>query len=56
MQKVVFFPHSDKEFGDEDELRAWLDSDLRIDRNGCYHLKKANCLGELGKGSTVFFT
>lgn len=55
MPKVVFFPHSDDEFKNENELRCWLDNDLRIYREGYYHLKKGTGLGSLDKGSIVFF-
>ena len=55
MQKVVFFPHSDNEFKDEYKLRDWLHNELRIYRKGYYHLRKGTGLGELDKGSIVFF-
>lgn len=55
MPKVVFFPHSDKEFEDEYALRNWLDMELRVYRKGEYHMKKAQGLGELEEGSIVFF-
>lgn len=55
MPKVVFFPHSDKEFEDEYASRNWLDVELRVYRKGEYHMKKAQGLGELEEGSIVFF-
>ncbi len=53
--KIVFFPHSDKEFKDQEDLRRWLKYDLKGFRNGFYSVINANGLGELEKGSLVFF-
>jgi hypothetical protein len=53
--KIVFFPHSDDEFKDQQELRHWLKYDLKEFRNGFYSVRNANGLGELEKGSLVFF-
>ena len=52
---IVFFPHSDDTFKDQEELRHWLKYDLKGFRNGFYNIKNANGLGELEKGSIVFF-
>ena len=53
--KIVFFPHSDEEFKDQEKLRRWLKYDLKGFRNGFYTVINANGLGELEKGSLVFF-
>ena len=53
--KIVFFPHSNKEFKDQEDLRRWLKYDLKGFRNGFYTVINANGLGELEKGSLVFF-
>ncbi len=53
--KIVFFPHSDKEFKDQEDLRRWLKYDLKGFRNGFYSVINANGLGELERGSLVFF-
>jgi hypothetical protein len=53
--KVVFFPHSDDQFEDQEDLRRWLKYDLKGFRNGFYSVINANGLGELEKGSLVFF-
>ncbi len=53
--KIVFFPHSNDEFKDQEELRRWLRYDLKGFRNGFYTMKDPTGLGELEKGSIVFF-
>lgn len=55
MPKIVFFPHSNKEFRDEYHLRDWLNVDLRIHKHGLYFLREARGLGDLEEGSVVFF-
>ena len=53
--KIVFFPHSDDQFEDQEDLRRWLKYDLKGFRNGFYSVINANGLGEIEKGSIVFF-
>jgi hypothetical protein len=55
MRRVVFFPHSKKEFGSKYRLRNWLSGTLRIDNDGIYLLKKHPGLSDLDAGSIVFF-
>lgn len=53
--KAVFFPHNEKEFKDEYDLRDWLGHDLKNYRRGGYHLMEPSGLGKLEEGSLVFF-
>jgi hypothetical protein len=52
--KAVLFPHSPIEFTTPEDLRSWLAIDLKED-NGYYRLHEAPGLGQLEKGSIVFF-
>lgn len=54
MLEARFFTHGE-DFDDKYELRDWLAGTLRKERNGWYRLKKASGLGDLERGSMVFF-
>ena len=52
--QIRIFPHSQEEFSSEDSLVTWLLNGLRA-RGGLYHLRSANAVKDLPRGSIVLF-
>lgn len=52
--QVRIFPHSREEFPSEDSLTMWLLNGLR-GRGGLYHLRSADAVADLPRGSVVLF-
>lgn len=52
---IRIFPNTRDEFESEDELKDWLNDELRNERNGRYRLRSTNGVGKIPPRNIVLF-